>query len=115
MMAVDARTSDAAAGSGEIVSSTEPVMTLRGAGVEVDVRRVARVGGVVCLGALSVLAVTLLLAGVEKNAQITRLRQRGVPVTVTMTGCIGLAGGSGSNLAGYECRGTFRLDGRRYN
>ena len=50
----------------------------------------------------------------EKNAQITRLRNQAVPVEVTVSGCIGLMGGSGSNVAGYACRGEFTLAGHRY-
>ena len=95
--------------------SADSVSTLRGAGVEVDARRVAGAVAFVCLLGLAVLVAILFVAAVQKNAQITRLRQQGVPVQVTMTGCIGLAGGSGSNLAGYECRGSFNLGGRRYN
>ncbi len=83
--------------------------------MEVDVRRVGRAVVFLCLLGLAVLVTVLFVAGLQKNSQITRLRQQGVPVEVTMTGCIGLAGGSGSNLAGYECRGTFSLDGRRYS
>jgi hypothetical protein len=90
-------------------------MRLRGAGVDVDVRRAARVvvGG--CLVALAVVTAVLFAAGVGKNAQINLLHQHGVPVTVTVSGCIGLMGGSGSNLAGYSCKGTFFLDGHRQN
>ena len=58
-------------------------------------------------------SVALYVAGARKNAQIADLRQHGVPVEVTITGCQGLLGGSGSNAAGYACRGTFTLDGRR--
>jgi hypothetical protein len=90
-------------------------MRLRGAGVDVDVRRAARVvvGG--CLVALAVVTAVLFAAGVGKNAQINLLHEHGVPVTVTVSGCIGLMGGSGSNLAGYSCKGTFFLDGHRQN
>jgi hypothetical protein len=94
--------------------SDEPVGTLRGAGVGVDVRRVGRVAVGVCLVALAVLVIVLFVAGWKKNAQITRLHQHGVPVTVTVTGCTGLLGGSGSNPVGYACRGTFTVGGRRY-
>jgi hypothetical protein len=38
-----------------------------------------------------------------------------VPVTFTVTGCLGLLGGSGSNAAGYSCRGTYTLDGKLYS
>jgi hypothetical protein len=68
-----------------------------------------------CLAALAVLAVVLFVAGIHKNAQINQLRQHGVDVTVTVSGCLGLLGGSGSNPAGYACRGTFTLDGHRYS
>jgi hypothetical protein len=95
--------------------SDEPVMTLRGAGVGVNVPRIGRVVICVCLAALAALTVVLFVAGAEKNSQITRLRQHGVAVEVTMTGCLGMMGGSGSNLAGYACRGTFTVNGHRYN
>ena len=36
-------------------------------------------------------------------------------MVVTVTGCLGELGGSGSNAAGYICRGTFVLDGHRDN
>ena len=91
------------------------VTTLRGAGVEVDVGRAGLVAIGVCLLALAATVTVLLAAGIEKNAQITRLRHDGVPVEVTVTGCFGLMGGSGSNLAGYDCKGTFTLGGRRYS
>jgi hypothetical protein len=64
---------------------------------------------------LAVLVVILFLAGAHKNSQIAELRQHGVPVEVRVSGCLGLLGGSGSNQAGYSCRGTFTLDGRSYN
>ena len=99
----------------EVGTSDEPIMTLRGAGVAVDARRAGRVVGGVCLVALAVLVVVLAVAGVDKNAQITRLRQHGVRVEITVSTCLGLLGGSGSNAAGYACRGTFTVDGRHYD
>lgn len=90
-------------------------MTLRGAPVEVDVRRLSRVLVGVCLGALAASAVALAVAGAHRNAQITRLHQDGVRVEAKVSGCMGLLGGSGSNAAGYQCRGTFTLDGHSYN
>ena len=32
-----------------------------------------------------------------------------------MTGCLGLPAGSGSNVAGYSCHGSFVLDGQQYD
>ena len=43
------------------------------------------------------------------------MRQHGVPVEVTVTGCLADIGGSGSDLVGYECRGTYRVGGRLYD
>ncbi len=94
--------------------SHQPLTTLRGASVEIDPRRAARVAVALCLTALAVLAVSLFVAGAEKNAEITGLRQQGTPVEVTVTKCFGLLGGSGSNGVGNRCVGTFVLDGRSY-
>jgi len=91
-----------------------PVTTLRGAGVDVDAHRAAQAVVAVCLVALAVGAVILLVAGIQKNSQADNLRQHGVAVSVTVAGCTGLLGGSGSNAAGYACRGSYTLDGRHY-
>jgi len=93
----------------------ESVSTLRGAAVEVNTRRVAHLAVGVVLVTLAVLGVALFVAGANKNAQITRLREHGVAVEITVSGCQGLLGGSGSNAAGYVCRGTFRLADHEYN
>lgn len=94
--------------------SDEPVTTLRGARVEVDVGRAARVVSGLCLAAIAVTAVILLIAGIQKNQQITSLQQNGVPVGVTVSNCIGLMGGSGTNVAGYACTGTYTVNGHLY-
>jgi hypothetical protein len=106
---------DRSAAAGQADTSSAALTTLRGAGVDVNVRRAGRVVVALCLVALAVLVVVLFVAGVHKNDQINRLRAHGVPVTVTVSGCLGLLGGSGSNPAGYACRGTFTLDGHRYS
>jgi hypothetical protein len=98
----------------DIDSPDGPLTNLRGAGVDVDVRRVGQVVIGICLVGVAVLAVIQLVAGFQKNAQINSLRNNGVPVQIRVSGCMGLLGGSGSNAAGYECRGTFTLDGRTY-
>src|SRR5271169_5343066 len=58
------------AGAGEPAGRVSP---LRGAGVDVDVRRLGRVVAATCLLALGVLVVVLSVAGAQKNAQISRL------------------------------------------
>jgi hypothetical protein len=100
--------------SGPSPSSTEPLSTLRGAGVNYDARKVGWVAVGLCLLTLAVLVIVFTIAGVHRNSQIDRLHNDGVPVTVTVTHCLALMGGSGSNAAGYSCSGTFTVDGRRY-
>ena len=62
----------------------------------------------------AVVVVVFTVAGVHKNSQINELHHDGVPVTVTITNCLGLMGGSGSNAAGYSCTGSFTVHGHRY-
>jgi hypothetical protein len=87
----------------------QPVSTLRGATVQVDVRQAARVALALVVATLAVLVVVFVVAGIDKNRQINQLRHQGVPVTFTVSNCQGLLGGSGSNGAGYACHGTYRL------
>ena len=91
------------------------VAPLRGAGVQIDGRRIARVLLGLVLATLAVLVVVFTVIGIHNNRQIDQLRNQGVPVAVTVTVCQGLLGGSGSNSAGYSCRGTYELDGHRYD
>jgi hypothetical protein len=91
-----------------------PLTPLRAGSVDIDARRIGRAIGVLLLVALVVVAVVLAVAGAQKNNQINRLRSDGVPVTITVSSCLGLLGGSGSNAAGYTCRGTFTVAGHRY-
>ncbi len=93
----------------------QPVTTLRGAHVDVDIRRTGKVVLGVCLAALVVTAAILLVAGIHSNSQIDELQQHGAPVTVTVTGCTGLMGGTGAQSAGYSCTGAYSLDGSRYH
>ncbi|HLK42253.1 MAG TPA: hypothetical protein VKV34_02845 [Thermoleophilia bacterium] len=95
-------------------SAGEPIAVLRGAGVSSDTRRVsAALAGLVVV-ALVASGVTLLVANFERKAQLDLLRHHGVAVTIDVTACRGLLGGSGSNLAGFACVGTYRLGGRSY-
>ena len=93
----------------------QPLTTLRGAGATLDPHRVARVAVGLVLATLLVLTVAFALIGQHKNQQIDELRQQGVPVTVTVTTCQELLGGSGSNGAGFACTGTYTLGGHRYS
>jgi hypothetical protein len=91
------------------------VGTLRGATVSFNPRRLVQgVLGLVMV-TLAVTAIVLTVAGLHSNDQINRLRTQGQPVTVTVTGCLGLLGGSGSNAAGYSCRGSYQINGHVYH
>jgi hypothetical protein len=68
-----------------------------------------------CAVSLAVASVVLYVAGAHRNAQVTALETHGVRVEETVSECTGLLGGSGSNAAGYTCRGSISLDGRRYD
>lgn len=93
----------------------ESVTALRNARVAADGRRVRRALATGALAGLVGVVVLLVVSGMHTNAQIDQLRDRGVPVTVTVTGCLGQLGGSGSNAAGYTCSGAFTLGGTRYD
>jgi hypothetical protein len=89
------------------------VTTLRNARGSADGRRVTRVVVTLGLIATAVVVAVLFAVGARKNAQISALHAQGVPVTVTVSTCRGLLGGSGSNAAGYACRGTYVVAGHR--
>lgn len=91
-----------------------PVAVLRGAGVEVDGRRIGRVATAVFLGLLGSVSVALAVVGADHNARIELLQRQGMAAQVTVSSCTGALGGSGSNSAGYTCRGTYALGSRRY-
>lgn len=82
--------------------------------MDVDPRRAGQLVLGVTLVALAVVAVVLLVAGIQKNSQDDALARHGVVVDVTVSGCSGLLGGSGSNGAGYRCQGSYTFDGRHY-
>jgi hypothetical protein len=88
---------------------------LRGATVEFNARRVLQVVLAIVVCTLAILVVVLTVAGLHSNDQINRLRTQGQPVTVTVSGCLGLLGGSGSNAAGDSCHGFYELGGRVYH
>jgi hypothetical protein len=112
---VMAATDSSVPGSDETGEPTARVGQLRGAGVQVDGKRVGQVAIGIVLATLAILAVVFTVVGLHTNQQDDRLHNDGVPVTFTVTGCMGLLGGSGSNAAGYSCRGTYTLDSHTYS
>jgi hypothetical protein len=95
--------------------ASDRVASLRGASVAGSGRRV----GQIALGSFLAIAAVLLVVGFisasNDQARISRLRSSGIPVTVTVAGCIGNLGGSGSNGAGYTCHGSYVVQGRTYH
>jgi hypothetical protein len=102
-------------GAAPAPGAEERVAPLRGAGVQIDGRRLAQVFLGIVLATLAVLVVVFAVVGAHKNHQIDELHDQGVAVAVTVTSCQGLLGGSGSNGAGYACRGSYVLDGHHYD
>ena len=89
--------------------------TLRGAAVDVDARRAGRIVAALAIAALAVTGACMAVAAHQANAQITTLRQHGVPVEATVTGCVSLVGGSGSNVAGFQCTADYTVAGATYS
>jgi hypothetical protein len=86
-----------------------------GGGAHIGGRRVARfvVGfGILILAALTVI---FLVAAIDHNSRFRQLEAHGVAVDVTVTGCVGMASGTGITEAGFKCRGTFTLGNHAYN
>jgi hypothetical protein len=82
--------------------------------VDVDRRLLGRIVVVLALLALVASSALLFAVGAHENDQLDRLHREGIPVVATVTGCLGLLGGSGSNAAGYACNGTYVIGGHRY-
>lgn len=97
-----------------VVPPGAPLTRLRGATVDIDPGRAKHVVLSVCLVAIAIVAVILLIAGVQKNDQVDNLQHHGVRINVTVVSCLGLLGGSGSNGAGYACKGTYTFDSRHF-
>ncbi len=94
----------------------ETASYIRGAGgVRVEGRRVA--GYILGFGVLIFAVLTAVFTGIaiHHNSRATSLKQRGVPVQVTVTGCVGLASGTGITGTGFTCRGSYSLSGHQYN
>jgi len=111
---MDASDESGGDGTGADVPDDGRVGTLRGAGVQVDSARAARLALIIGLATLIIVGVVLLVAGYRKNSQVDELHSGTLPVQVTIDRCLGLMGGSGSNAAGYECTGSYTVHGRTY-
>jgi hypothetical protein len=94
----------------------EPPTYIRaGGGVEGGGRRVVAVLALIGAVALGALSVALAVGAAHHNAQLDALRRGGVPVTVTVTGCLGISSGVGMGIEYWQCRGSYTFAGQTYN
>ena len=89
---------------------------LRGVRVaDVDTGRVVRVLVAVVLIGLIVLAGRPDGLGDQPELPPGKLRDQGVPVAMTVTGCLAISSGIGMSVEYWDCRGSYTLGGHRYN
>ena len=86
-----------------------------GGGVDVDPRRILRPLAVLCLVALAGLSIGLALSAGNENGKEAALRKHGVPVQVTVTGCLAVSSGIGMGIEYWQCRGNYTLGGHQFN
>jgi len=95
--------------------SSDVVVRLRGATAVGVGRRPWIVVGVLALALSAVVLIVSLASAANDNARVTRLKSRGIAVSVTVASCTGNLGGSGSNAASYTCSGTYRVKATTYH
>lgn len=88
---------------------------IRGAGPRpVSGRRLVAVLCAVALVAVAIVGGLLAASTAGEAAQGRLLRTHGVDVDAVVTGCVGLASGTGITASAFRCRATFRLGARHY-
>ncbi|HVB51954.1 MAG TPA: hypothetical protein VND89_09495 [Acidimicrobiales bacterium] len=71
--------------------------------------------GAIGLMVFAAVLVVSFISATNDNARIERMKTHGIAVTVTAVDCVGNIGGSGSNAAGYTCRGDYTVDATTYH
>ena len=61
------------------------------------------------------LAVYFAASGSSRNSRLTLLRDRGVAVQATVTGCPAVSSGVGMGIEYWDCRASYALDGRHFS
>ncbi|MBO0731057.1 MAG: hypothetical protein J2P57_17505 [Acidimicrobiaceae bacterium] len=88
---------------------------LRGVRVaRADTGRVVRVLVVLALVGLAILTVILTVSAANQNSRLDQLRNHGVAVTATVTGCLGVGSGVGMGIEYWQCRASYTLEGQQY-
>ena len=88
---------------------------LRGADAVGVGRHLWTVVGVLGLVVVAAVLTISVVSAANDNGRLSRMKEHGVAVTATVTSCIGNLGGSGSNGAGYTCRGRYVVAGTPYD
>lgn len=96
-------------------SPGEATFIRAGGGVQLSPRRAADILVGALIAVLVGLAVYFAVTGAQQNSQLSALRQRGVPVQATVTGCRGISSGVGMGIEYWECRGSYALRGQSFN
>jgi hypothetical protein len=91
------------------------VTPLRGAAAVSVGRTFWLVAGALVLAVFAAALVLSFISVASNNARIDRMKSSGIPVNVSVTGCDGNLGGSGSNGAGYTCRGVYKVGDVTYH
>src|ERR1700689_1494602 len=95
-------------------SEPRDVSSLRGPEAQPIGRNFWLVAGTLLIAVLAVIVTVSFISAANDNSRIDRLKSHGVSVVVTVTNCVGNIGGSGSNAAGYTCRGEYDVRGAAY-
>lgn len=101
--------------SSERSATDDTISSLRGAAPGTIGRTFWLLAATVGLAVFAVVLVVNFLSVASDNSRIDRMKSHGISVNVTVTGCIGNIGGSGSNVSGYTCRGDYSLGGITYH
>lgn len=96
-------------------SPDDRVASLRGPTAISIGRKSKLFAGAIGLILQAAVLVVSFLSVTNNNARVDRMKAHGIPVTVTVTNCRGNIGGSGSNSAGYTCRGDYTVNGISYH
>jgi hypothetical protein len=103
-----------AGANAERQSLDDHVTSLRGPAAASVGRTLWLFAGALGLVLFAIALVVSFISATNDNARIDRMKAHGIPVIVTVVDCIGNIGGSGSNAAGYTCRGDYTVGGTTY-
>lgn len=86
-----------------------------GGGAAISPRLLAVVLLGVCVALLVAFAAYYGFAANRQSSDIAALRDRGVPVEATITGCVAVSSGVGMGIEYWQCHGSYTLGGRTFN